>query len=389
MGKSADKTRPKIIPLEELEEGQTADCFVLLVSKELRQTRNGNPYYLLTVRGRERQVSIYVWQESEFFELCEREWSGGQYLKIRGTYRQTEYGPQLQLERARVATEEDRKDGFDPSQFVPASRFDPQEMFERLCELAEEHIEHAALRRLVVRTLERYAEELKQLPAARRMHHAVAGGFLEHVLSVTETVIYLVDKYSELYADLDPPISKPVAVAGAILHDIGKLRELDVAGGTAKFSVQGHLLGHMVLGRDIVREVAAEEVPELDQDILLEVEHIIAAHQARPEWGAVVEPRTIECLIVHYADDVDAKVNMMAEARRRDRSDGPFTTRDNPLRRHVYKGSKQRASEQQHEEETLASQDRQQQPEQPLASETRGTTKNKKGSELDDRPLLP
>jgi len=171
------------------------------------------------------------------------------------------------------------------------------------------------------------------------------------VLSVTKTVIHLADKYSEYYSDLDPPISKSVAVAGAILHDIGKLRELSFDGARADYSVAGKLLGHMILGRDIVREVAAE-LPELDEATLMEIEHIIAAHQARHEWGAVVEPRTIECILVHYADDVDAKVNMMAEALRRDRGKGRFTSRDNPLRRQIYRPSRQGEGEGEAEAET-------------------------------------
>jgi len=341
----------RLMPLEQFEDGDVGDCFVLVENVELRTARNGKRYYVLLLRGRERQVSMLLFEESEYFAECERAWSPGCFLKLRGQLTKTEYGEQFKLERARLATEADRKDGFDPAEFVRASRFDPDQMFRELCELAKEHIEYAPLRTLVLRTMERYADELKRIPAARHMHHAMLGGYLEHVLSVTKTVIHLAEKYQELYADLEPPISKSVAVAGAVLHDIGKLRELSCEGPRTDYSVAGKLLGHMVLGRDIVREVAAE-VPELDQETLLEIEHIIAAHQARPEWGAVVEPRTIECILVHYADDVDAKVNMMAEALRRDRGKGRFTSRDNPLRRQIYRSS--RRGEQPAEREPLA-----------------------------------
>ncbi len=330
----------RLMPLEQFEDGDVGDCFVLIENIELRRARNGKQYYILQLRGRERQVSMLLFEESEYFAECQRAWSPGRFLKVRGQFAKTDYGEQFKLGRARLATEADRKDGFDPAEFVRASRFNPEDMFRALCDLAEEHVADVPLRKLVLRTLERYAEQLKRIPAARHMHHAVLGGYLEHVLSVTKTVIHLADKYREYYSDLDPPISKSVAVAGAVLHDIGKLRELSCEGTHTDHSVAGKLLGHMILGRDIVREVAAE-VPELTEETLLEIEHIIAAHQARPEWGAVVEPRTIECIMVHYADDVDAKVNMMAEALRRDRGKCRFTSRDNPLRRQIYRPNRQ------------------------------------------------
>ena len=94
-------------------------------------------------------------------------------------------------------------------------------------------------------------------------------------------------------------------MAGAILHDIGKLREYDCRPEGAAFSAEGALIGHILLGRDIVREAAAEI--RLDADTLLRLEHIIVAHQRLPEWGSPKPPMTPESLLVHYADDIDAK----------------------------------------------------------------------------------
>lgn len=336
--KSNSVARSSVVTLSDLADGKTADCFVLLVEKEQRQTRSGKPYYSLTVRDRGRSVGVKIWNDSEFFAACEHEWQPGAFFKVRGTYRNTEWGPQLEIERIRAVTDDDRSDGFNPLEFRERTRFDVDAMFQELADIARNHITEPPLAQLVLAILDRYAAGIKEIPAATHNHHAFVGGYLEHVLSVTRTAVYFADKYIEYYPDLKPPISKSLVVAGAILHDIGKLRELDASAPQTVYSVEGRLLGHMLLGRDIVREVAPT-IEGLSPQTLVHLEHIIAAHQAQREWGAVVEPHTIECLLVHYADDTDAKVNMMVQAIQRDATPGPFTSRDNPLRRHLFKGT--------------------------------------------------
>lgn len=330
--------KPEITSLAEMKDGQTGDCFVLLVDKELRQTRAGKPFYTLTVRDRCRRAAAPVWSDSEFFAACEHEWQVGQFFKVRGTFRHTEWGPQLDVEKVRLATDEDRTDGFDPLTFRERTRFDPDAMFRELASLARTHISEKPLCRLVLAVLERYENAIKEIPAATHNHHAFVGGYLEHVLSVTRTAAYLADKYIEYYPDVRPAISKSLVVAGAILHDIGKLRELDAQPPQAVYTVEGRLLGHMLLGRDIVREISPT-IEGLAPQTQLHLEHIIAAHQGQRDWGAVVEPHTVECLLVHYCDDLDAKVNMMVQALQKDTTPGPFTSRENPLRRHVFKGT--------------------------------------------------
>ena len=334
---AGNSSRSTVVPLAEMKEGQTADCFVLLVEKEQRQTRGGKPFFTLRVRDRGRQVSVPIWSDSEFFAACEHEWQPGQFFKVRGTYRNTEWGPQLEIEKVRLATDDDCSDGFDAMNFRERTRFDVEPMFQEMAGLACTHISEKPLCKLVLAILDRYKSGIQEIPAATHNHHAFVGGYLEHVLSVTRTAVYLADKYIEYYPDLVPPISKSLVVAGAVLHDIGKLRELDATAPQTVYSAEGRLLGHMLLGRDIVREIAPN-IEGLSSETQLHLEHIIAAHQAQREWGAVVEPHTIECLLVHYADDMDAKVNMMVQALQKDTTPGPFTSRENPLRRNVFKG---------------------------------------------------
>jgi 3'-5' exoribonuclease len=183
---------------------------------------------------------------------------------------------------------------------------------------------------------EQYREELLLMPAAKRNHHAFVSGYLEHVLNVTRTCCQLADKYAELYDDLDPPLATDVIVAGAVLHDIGKLRELEAGPAGAEYTPAGSLIGHVLQGRDIVREAAAGR--EVDPETLLRLEHVIVAHQRLPEWGAPKPPMTPEALIVHYADDLDAKLQMMVAVLREDAGDSPLTSKRNPLGMAIFRG---------------------------------------------------
>jgi len=137
-------------------------------------------------------------------------------------------------------------------------------------------------------------------------------------------------------ADMQPPLNKELVVAGAVLHDIGKVRELQYGPTGPASTPAGTLVGHILQGRDMVREAAGEIA--IDADLLLRLEHIIVAHQRLPEWGSPKEPMTPEALLVHYADDVDAKYHIMYRALAEDSNPGPFTSNRNPWRQRVYRG---------------------------------------------------
>jgi 3'-5' exoribonuclease len=158
------------------------------------------------------------------------------------------------------------------------------------------------------------------------------------VLSVTQSCLFLADKYARKYPDMKPPLDKELVVAGAVLHDIGKLEELDQQPTDTFYTPAGALLGHLLLGRDMVRRAAAEA--GLDADSLLRLEHLVIAHQRLPEWGSPKPPMTPEALIVHYADDLDAKFDMMAAILRDDQTPGPLTSDKNLLRYRVYRGTR-------------------------------------------------
>lgn len=322
--------------LFEMRIGQTADFYAVLCERTRKTTRDGKPYFGLKFRDQKRTVSSPVWGDSSLFDPCEREWQVGHHFKIRAAYTEhPQYGPQIEIQNIRRAVPQDAIDGYDASAFDLSTHFDVNELFDEL-KAAASQISDSALRELVVGLLVAHRDGLIRCPAARRYHHAFRGGLIEHTVSVLRTGIYLSDKYAEYYPDLRPPINKDLVVAGCILHDIGKLFELDCSGLTTSHTVPGELIGHILIGRDLVRD-AARGVKGLDPELLLLLEHIIVSHQGLKEWDSPKEPMLPEALLVHHADDLDAKMNIIAQALSSSESDDSFTDTNNAMRRRFLK----------------------------------------------------
>jgi 3'-5' exoribonuclease len=325
-----------IAALSEMVNAQESDLFVLMTLKEELKTRDGKPYFKVGFRDHAREVSFPVWQDSPWGADCRQAWLPGKFYKLRATYRETNYGPQLDIRKIREVVAADSEDGFTPTMCLPQTRFNCQAMFDELVAIAQERIEDEGLRSLVVDILQQNHAALLSLPAATHNHHAFVGGYLEHVLSVTRNCVFLADKYDDYYPDMQPRLNKGLVAAGGILHDIGKLREIEENPEGAKYTAAGNLIGHILQGRDIVREAAVGR--SIDPELMLRLEHIIVSHQRLPEWGSPKPPMTPEALLVHYSDDIDAKYHMMVAILKADSNPGPVTSKKNALFQKVYRG---------------------------------------------------
>jgi len=319
--------------------GQFADFFVLLAEKTRGKTREGKPFFTCRFRDARRTATAMVWEDGGWFSVCERDWAEGEFYKIRGTYTESErYGPQIELQEIRPVMQADHERGFRAADIVESSRFEPAKMLAELKELAEQNIADAPLRRLVATILDRHAQALMNAPATQNRFYPFLGGLLEHTLSVTKTSLLLVDRYRDHFAELQPPLNRDVVVAGAILHDIGRVLELDCTA-VPQPTVPGRLMGHILLGRDLVRDTA-RDFTDIDPQLLQLLEHVIITHLNLPEWGSPRLPLIPESLILHHADDLDAKLEMYVRCLMRDTATGPFTDRDPGLGRSLFKGRK-------------------------------------------------
>ncbi len=312
-----------------LKEGERFDSFFNIREFETRQSRAGREYLDLVLEDMTGDIPAKVWEPAT---QAQGPIGVGDFIKVRALPENYQGRLQLRVERIRRVNEQDYESGFRPENCVQRTPYDINVMWEEAKRIADSC--HPLVAAYLTAILNAYEEKFREWPASQRIHHPYLGGLLEHTLSVTKTCLYLADKYD---------VSKDLLVAGALLHDIGKLEELSTEGAT-HYTPAGSLLGHIVLGRDIAREWAGRagvfaEGEKLPEDFLLHLEHLILSHQGQPEWGTVKVPMSAEALLLHYADDIDAKIHLLKRVVAEDRGDGDFTARNHIMARAFYKGS--------------------------------------------------
>jgi len=317
-----------IVPLHELEPNQEADVFALLAEKETTKTKEGRPFLWVTFRDAKKTIKFPVWSDTAIYKDI-KALKPGTYCKLRAIYRITSRGEMLEIHRIRVTEDADIRDGFRPALVRPTSPIDPDVMMEELHILAKQHLGKGKVYMLILNILKEYREPLLFGVASRQHHHNYLGGLLEHTLSVTKIAVALVDHYHKMYPGNKKEISRQLVVAGAILHDIGKVREYEPEHGSLYHSVVGELIGHAILGRDILREAA--KIVELEPSIQSHLEHIIVSHQRFADWGAAKPPMSLEAMLVHHADSCDALVGCLWNTFSQDTSEHHLTSKKNVL----------------------------------------------------------
>lgn len=328
------------VPLSKLAAGEPGDCFALLASKVRGLTRDGKPYFACQFQDTKRVVQCRVWADSPMFAACEADWHPGTLYKLRAVFEEHEkYGPQIEIIQLREVRDSDRNEGLVDADYYDCSRFRPADMLAELRTLIEAEMTDAPLKQLTLGLLADHADVLLQLPATERRFYPFPGGWLEHVLSVSRTALTLADHYRKQYPELTPPLNRDLILAGAALHDIGRAAELvpGPMGTPPEPTTAGRLFGHVSLGRDLVRTAAAK-VPGLNPELVMLLEHVIQSHLALPEWGSPRLPAIPEVLVLHHADDLDAKFEMYARCLMRDAGTGAFTERDPVLGKPLFKG---------------------------------------------------
>ena len=329
--------------LSELQHGQAGDFFAQLWTKQKAVTRQGRPYFALQFRDHRRTVASSIWEGSPLEEECRDTWKAGHFYKIRGSFQESRFGPQIEIQRLRPVEDEDTESGFDPLLCQPTSESDSAELFDRLLDLMERELETPDLRALVMTIFEQHRERLEAMPGAVHHHHAYAGGFLEHIDSVTRNVLFLLDTYRGEHPSLRDPLTRQLAIAGALLHDIGKLRELDAEAGNTAYTTSGELIGHILQGRDLVRETA--QTLAVDAPWLVRLEHLLISHQGKPESGSPKRPMTWEANLVFWADELDGNIFRLAQALEQATPDEPFVRGKTPFGHTVYRGELTHESE--------------------------------------------
>ncbi|HIU63559.1 MAG TPA: HD domain-containing protein [Candidatus Avacidaminococcus intestinavium] len=210
---------------------------------------------------------------------------------------------QLVVQKMSEVTEQD-----DISHLLPQGNFDAQLCETRFNDLVQK-ITHTELQQLILKIFT--GDVFKQFlinPAGMRLHHAYVGGLLEHSVSVTELACVMADKIGH--------VNKDLIIAGALLHDVGKLKEISPEMGFP-YTTEGRLLGHITLTAMLVKQVA-EQMSFQDDKLLQELLHIVLSHHGDREKGSPIACATKESFIVHYADEIDAIMNQFAKDKDKD-----------------------------------------------------------------------
>lgn len=293
----------KKIFVKDIKDSDSISDIFLVKRKGKGVSRSGNSYLTVILIDRSGEIEGRVWEKAEEFDKV---FNSYDFVKVVGKASQYQGKPQLSItdiswvDEGKVSLED----------FLKSSEKNLDNLIAELKDIYKE-ISNEYLKKLIFAFLNNndFVSEFKRAPAATGVHHVYLGGLLEHVLSLSKLVLKVVSHYRELNVDL--------LLAGAFLHDIGKVRELS-AKKVFDYTDEGKLLGHLVIGCEMVDERVAK-IKDFPEDLKLLLKHMIVSHHGSLEFGSPKLPQTLEALVLHYLDDLDAKINtvqvMLSEAR--------------------------------------------------------------------------
>lgn len=264
--------------------------------REFKKKDSDSGFHIFRATNGQGAIACVIWAGRVDFK-------NGDYLRLSGEVKLHKDAPQFVVSRYEILPREQ----FPPEQFLPVSRRPLDEMVAELQEVVSTIADpgmRAMLNRLLLED-PTTAQAYQRAPAAKTHHHPFLSGLLEHNLTVVRRALGLC-----LHED---GIDRDVVIAGALLHDVGKIEEYAFDTDEIGFTEVGNLIGHVSLGYALVRRAIAEQ-GDIPTDKATNLLHVILSHQGRLEYGSPVEPRTAEAFVVHHADTVDAHLFQVKRA---------------------------------------------------------------------------
>lgn len=324
IGAARPHVMPRLPHAREIDGTSNGTGFFLCARKERRTGRTG-AFLVVVLQDSTGEIDAKVFQD---VEAAAQQFDAGEFVAVQGKGNVFNGRTELIVDKIRRVIPGDAALGFREEDCVPSSPRPLDEMWHEL-QARVESIADAPLRSLLRAIVDRNEERLKVWPAARQVHHAYRSGLLEHVLKIMEVGAFLADAYGA---------RRDLVIAGALLHDIGKLEELsyNVA---IDYSVEGNLIGHIVIGASMLRDAVREQA-DFPADLALELEHLILSHHGARDLGSPVLPMTPEAFVLAAADDLDAKMHQVRRHVANDPGAGPFTSYHRYLERVLLKPGK-------------------------------------------------
>jgi 3'-5' exoribonuclease len=289
--------------VSDLQPNQIVTGTFLVSSKDVRQKKSGEPYLSLTLADRTGEMDAKMWDNAaDAIATFERD----DFVRVKGLLQIFQNRPQFAIHKIQPVPESE----VDVADYFPASKRDRDEMFQELqgwiASISNPHLK--ALLEAVFADPE-IAAAYRTAPAAKAVHHAWIGGLIEHVLSLCHLAKFTASHYADIDLDL--------LLTGVILHDIGKVTELNYARGIS-YSDQGQLIGHITIGVRMVEDKLrlVPGFPEKLRDLVL---HMILSHHGELEFGSPKVPMFAEALLLHHLDNLDSKMEHARAQVERDR----------------------------------------------------------------------
>ncbi len=304
----------------DLEVGDQIEGYYVLKNPQGRVANSGKPFLAAALSDRTGMIEAKCWDYAGPIGAGD----DGKVIKIRGTVSEFRGALQLNIDRLRLAQDEER---YDSSRLVPVAPIDVQETYHAVEQLAES-IEDEDYRRICIKMLERKGESFRTLPAAKSVHHSFLGGLLMH----THNMLSIADYISHIYPET---IDRSLLLAGTLLHDFAKAEEFrcSALGLVTDYSVRGQLLGHLVMGAQEVAKIADELGVAQEKSVLLQ--HMLLSHHGQPEFGAAVLPQCAESELLSLIDMIDSRMEIYEEAMA-ETPVGSFSKRIFALEKRIY-----------------------------------------------------
>lgn len=308
------------VAIAELSQGEHISGSYLLLKVQINTARNGKAYGALTLGDRSGQVEAKLWDDAD---ALLGPLQAGQVVRV--SAKVDAYQGRDQLVLNDIAPDENAM----PGDFLPASPKDPEELWKAI-DKARAKVKNKFLKKLLKAFFDdpAFLAEFGQAPAAKGAHHAYVHGLLEHTSGVASLAVAISGQYPDMDADL--------LISGALLHDIGKTRELTL-GPPMDFTDAGRLEGHIVIGVRMLDEklAAIKDIPKAAAEML---RHLILSHHGALEFGSPVKPMTAEAFALNMVDDLDAKLAMIGQSAGEPDGGGNWSRYNRLLERVIYAG---------------------------------------------------
>ena len=271
--------------------------FFVANNRQLRTKTDGSSYLSMTLSDASGQTEGRMWEAKDAGEFA-----SGDIIKVRGQVCRYQEKLQIKIDKVRRADASADAGEYDLGDFVPKTAHSIDALWAKLTGYVESFTEPhlRALLELFLADPE-VAAALREAPAAKALHHAWIGGLLEHIVSLLDLCELAAGHYPEVHRDL--------LLAGAMLHDIGKLHELRW-GTSFSYTTEGQLLGHITIGAGMI-DAKLAQLPAFPPRLRTLLLHLVLSHHGRLEFGSPKLPMTAEAILFHYLDDLEAKMQTL------------------------------------------------------------------------------